>query len=72
MYYHKVKTSLYFSMILELQKQRDIDGKAKNTDVTWPSVPAALLSKLFKFAEPQFPLREIGMRTPALRGWSGH
>lgn len=30
---HKVKTSPCFSMILELQKQRDIHSNAKNIDL---------------------------------------
>lgn len=72
MYYHKVKTSLSSSMILELQKQRETSRvKHVDVDLACNSSRPALWANDLNSLSLSFPFREIGMRRPALRKWSG-
>lgn len=65
---HKVKTSPCFSMILELQKQRDIHSNAKNIDLDLAVSSICPFGQMTSIRGACFPLRETGMRRLALRG----
>lgn len=72
MYYHKVKTFLSSSMILELQKQRERERetsrvKHMDIDLACNSSRPALWANDLNSLSLCFPFREIGMRRPALR-----